>query len=174
MRCFSSPGSLPAPMCSGQDDPKGPGFPIRKSADQSLLTAPHGLSQRATSFIASRCQGIHQMPLRRLTRPPVSLGPQGLRSTASAGQNRVQILRDPDSRLRRSPENQPLKTSRSPGQACRLSMIAKLDSRCQTTLAGGASERRPPEIPSRSVASLVEVIGFEPTTSCLQSRRSPN
>ena len=66
MRCFSSPGSPPAPMYSGQDDPKGPGFPIRKSADQSLLTAPHGFSQRATSFIASRYQGIHQMPLRRL------------------------------------------------------------------------------------------------------------
>ncbi len=42
------------------------GFPIRKSADQSLLAAPHGLSQRVTSFIASQCQGIHQMPLRRL------------------------------------------------------------------------------------------------------------
>ena len=43
-----------------------PGFPIRKSMDQSLLTAPHSLSQRATSFIASQCQGIHQMPLRHL------------------------------------------------------------------------------------------------------------
>ena len=32
---------------------KGVGFPIRKSADQSLLATPHGLSQRATSFIAS-------------------------------------------------------------------------------------------------------------------------
>ena len=42
------------------------GFPIRKSTDQSLLAAPHGLSQRATSFIASQCQGIHQMPLKRL------------------------------------------------------------------------------------------------------------
>jgi hypothetical protein len=38
------------------------GCPIRKSADQSLLTAPRSLSQRATSFIASRRQGIHQMP----------------------------------------------------------------------------------------------------------------
>ena len=66
MRCFSSPGLLRVPMDSGPDDPKGPGFPIRKSADQSLLTAPHGLSQRATSFIASRCQGIHQMPLLHL------------------------------------------------------------------------------------------------------------
>ena len=31
-----------------------------------MLAAPHDLSQRATSFIASQCQGIHQMPLRRL------------------------------------------------------------------------------------------------------------
>ena len=39
------------------------GCPIRKSTDQSLLATPRGLSQRATSFIASQCQGIHQMPL---------------------------------------------------------------------------------------------------------------
>ena len=38
------------------------GYPIRKSTDQSLLTAPRGLSQPATSFFASECQGIHQMP----------------------------------------------------------------------------------------------------------------
>jgi hypothetical protein len=31
--------------------------------DQSLFAAPHGLSQRITSFIACACQGIHQMPL---------------------------------------------------------------------------------------------------------------
>ncbi len=43
-----------------------PGFPIQKSTDQSLFAAPHGLSQRITSFIASQRQGIHQMPLRRL------------------------------------------------------------------------------------------------------------
>ena len=30
--------------------------------DQSLFAAPHGLSQRTTSFIASQRQGIHQMP----------------------------------------------------------------------------------------------------------------
>jgi hypothetical protein len=34
--------------------------------DQSLFAAPHGFSQRTTSFIASQRQGIHQMPLRRL------------------------------------------------------------------------------------------------------------
>ena len=42
------------------------GFPIRRSMDQCLLAAPHSLSQRATSFIASQCQGIHEMPLKRL------------------------------------------------------------------------------------------------------------
>ena len=69
MRYFSSPGSLHYPMYSDNDDSKEPGFPIRKSADQSLFATPHGFSQRTTSFIASRCQGIHQTPLRRLINP---------------------------------------------------------------------------------------------------------
>ena len=45
----------------------GLGFPIQKSTDQRVLAPPRGLSQRATSFIASTRQGIHQMPLLRLT-----------------------------------------------------------------------------------------------------------
>ena len=45
---------------------KAPGCPIRISPDQRLLPPPRGFSQSATSFIASRCQGIHQMPLSRL------------------------------------------------------------------------------------------------------------
>ena len=40
-----------------------PGFPIRISMDQSLLTAPHGFSQLTTSFFGSWCQGIHPMLL---------------------------------------------------------------------------------------------------------------
>ena len=40
-----------------------PGCPIRKPADQSLLTAPRGLSQSSASFIASRCQGIRRAPV---------------------------------------------------------------------------------------------------------------
>ena len=47
-----------------------PGCPIRRSTDQRLLAPPRGLSQRATSFIASQCQGIHQMPLTRLIPSP--------------------------------------------------------------------------------------------------------
>ena len=42
------------------------GCPIRKSADQSFFAAPHGLSQRSTSFVASQRQGIHRTPLRHL------------------------------------------------------------------------------------------------------------
>ena len=53
-------------MNSAGDTAEAVGCPIRKSTDQSLLAAPHGLSQRAASFIASQCQGIHQMPFRRL------------------------------------------------------------------------------------------------------------
>ena len=45
------------------------GCPIRTSADQSLFAAPHGLSQRITSFIACVCQGIHQMPFSHLIIP---------------------------------------------------------------------------------------------------------
>ena len=37
------------------------GFPIRKSADQGLFTAPRSLSQLVTSFVGSQCQGIHLM-----------------------------------------------------------------------------------------------------------------
>jgi hypothetical protein len=38
------------------------GCPIRTSEDHRALAPPLGFSQRATSFIASRYQGIHQMP----------------------------------------------------------------------------------------------------------------
>jgi hypothetical protein len=39
------------------------GCPIRTPTDQRLLAAPRGFAQRATSFFASWCQGIHRMPL---------------------------------------------------------------------------------------------------------------
>jgi hypothetical protein len=39
------------------------GFPIRTSPDQSLYTAPRGLSQCPTSFFGTWRQGIHRKPL---------------------------------------------------------------------------------------------------------------
>jgi hypothetical protein len=54
-------------MDSRRDTPQcrhcGVGCPIRRSRDHRALAPPPSFSQRATSFIASRCQGIHQMPL---------------------------------------------------------------------------------------------------------------
>ncbi len=53
-------------MYSDADTAEAVGCPIQISTDQRMLAPPRGFSQRATSFIASQCQGIHQMPLRRL------------------------------------------------------------------------------------------------------------
>jgi hypothetical protein len=39
-----------------------PGFPIRASSDQRMLTAPRGLSQPTTPFIGLPCQGIPRAP----------------------------------------------------------------------------------------------------------------
>ena len=66
LRCFSSLGSLQHTMnsCAGQSEDWG--CPIRKFTDQSLFATPRNISQRTTSFIASQCQGIHQMLLSRL------------------------------------------------------------------------------------------------------------
>ena len=49
------------------------GCPIRRSSDQRVLPPPRSLSQGATSFIASRCQGIHQMPFSSLESPRSSI-----------------------------------------------------------------------------------------------------
>ena len=56
-------------MNSDRDTHRWVGCPIRIATDQRLLAAPRGFSQRATSFIASWCQGIHRMPLSRSTAP---------------------------------------------------------------------------------------------------------
>ena len=45
------------------DTARAVGCPIRRSSDHRVLPPPRSFSQGATSFVASRCQGIHQMPL---------------------------------------------------------------------------------------------------------------
>ncbi len=62
---FQFPGFASCAYVFSARYPIGVGCPIRISTDQCLLAAPHGFSQRATSFIASWCQGIHRMPLSR-------------------------------------------------------------------------------------------------------------
>ena len=65
LRCFTSP-RLTLPVLwiqTGVRRLPGVGCPIRKSPDQSVLAAPRGLSQLATSFVVFWCQGIHQLLL---------------------------------------------------------------------------------------------------------------
>jgi hypothetical protein len=57
-------------MDSAEDTLRRVGCPIRRSWDQRALASPPGFSQRATSFIASQCQGIHQMPFSSLHTAP--------------------------------------------------------------------------------------------------------
>ncbi len=64
-------------MYSDSDTVETVGCPIRKSMDQSLFAAPHGLSQRTTSFIASYRQGIHQMPFCHLIALIINAHPSG-------------------------------------------------------------------------------------------------
>jgi hypothetical protein len=86
MRYFSSPGSPPPAMDSLKDTPKGVGCPIRRSRDHRALAPPPSFSQRATSFIASRCQGIHQMPFSCSPTP----SPKAARSAAQRTEIREQ------------------------------------------------------------------------------------
>ncbi len=79
-------------MYSPNDTAEAVGCPIRKSSDQSLLAAPQGLTQPVTSFIASQCQGIHQMPFRHL----ITLNhTQGAKDRCQRSEVRYQIFDDP-------------------------------------------------------------------------------
>src|SRR5579864_7410720 len=67
------------------------GFPIRKSVDQSFFAAPHGLSQRSTSFIASQRQGIHRTPLRHLIALIINVHTLGRMHAASPIETEISI-----------------------------------------------------------------------------------
>lgn len=148
------------------------GFPIRKSTDQSVFAAPRGLSQRITSFIGCACQGIHQMPLRHLivliasaharartwqkdqlleTCPMARLGNQSCWRPLEHGHRRSTMW---------SPDKSSLydvcKTGGAPKRAANLFLQA---------------DDEPRRLRARE---MVERIGIEPMTPCLQSRCSPS
>jgi hypothetical protein len=171
-------------MYSVQDTAEAVGCPIRKSTDQGLLAAPHGLSQRAASFIASQCQGIHQMPFIRLfytyecatrRRKPT----RDQRQPARIRQRCI-VMTQPvvSPKLRRRPCRVILGHSFSShvkdpisalGQISAFSLVGYpvayllVSDMCRVTVG---------HCPSSFL--LVEADGIEPTTSCLQSTRSPN
>ena len=141
---------------SPRDTAEAVGCPIRKFPAQSLLAAPRDLSQRATSFIASQCQGIPRMPFSRLSR--------GFRARARA--RRV----NPRYSARRTLAPPPVAGRLRAGPTPDLFTMSK------RRAARAAGPRGAEWLSSRAVsrAAVVEANGIEPMTSCLQSRRSPD
>ena len=139
---------------SPSDDPEGPGFPIRKSTDQRLLAAPRSLSQRATSFVASWHQGIHQMPLRRLLEHPVTRSAKNHRA-----RQRIQMrscLNLPRPKAPRPKPERPMTAAAVSVQSSFTMSISTRDKCPETRLAigsqkpgirGQGSETRHPPIP---------------------------
>jgi hypothetical protein len=192
------------------------GFPIRKSADQSFFAAPHGLSQRSTSFIASQRQGIHRMPLRHLIALIINTHPLGSGTVrAPLKLALLQTVRPAGYRLerpacfgsfRRRAVKQPT-WQRARTSSCRdfrrgtishcpmlgdcasirdvhhdrlseRSYLFTMSDIWKSKLTHAAALRRSAMrncfLDGRAGTQLVEPIGIEPTTSCLQSTRSPN
>jgi hypothetical protein len=82
-------------MYSENDPARAGGCPIRTSLDHSLLAAPQGFSQRATSFIASWRQGIHQMPFSRSPQPFRRRTPRTAPTRATVEPHRTHPMRTP-------------------------------------------------------------------------------
>ena len=170
------------------------GFPIRKFTDQSLFAAPHDLSQRTTSFIASQRQGIHRIPLRHL----IALITNAHRSAAttrstanacasSAVQELVKALIGIIKTSFASNTSGSFAVKRSPRLRCSRGHEAgsptilrpnvfslydvRYDARRRSAHAKLFSKGR---CATGDCQRLVEPDGIEPTTSCLQSTRSPN
>ena len=174
------------------------GSPIRKSPDQSLFATPRGLSQRITSFIACACQGIHRTPLRHL----IVLIANTHLELEWAWQKDQLLETYPKVAVRQTCHVQRLsgltavnRSRTEPGyifssqfhteQAVRLSALQTCFFLVNDWFwpAGpklAASRPLSPfrlqrgSLPSSNERRLVEPDGIEPTTSCLQSRRSPS
>lgn len=180
-------------MDSGEDPAEAGGFPIRISADQSSFAAPRGFSQRTTSFIACAYLGIHRTPLWHLitlisqwpparpgARPPAARSSRRSRRAVLDHSRKTSVTRETARRPVGAPNASSLhlvakpRPGRSPAANRRLVGQALAHSALSRPLA-------PPGAPWRRVAArraatrrMVEPDGIEPTTSCLQSRRSPN
>jgi hypothetical protein len=175
------------------------GFPIRKFTDQRLFAAPRDLSQRTTSFIASQRQGIHRIPLRHLIALIIdahfSSAAKDLRFIASA----IQWARSKRPACFKYTRDvavmpRPLKKVRARGQSRRSNRMYFLFTMSDNPLAARRPVRSTNAWRSETLVwtmanpaahrssrghklgrrPLVEPDGIEPTTSCLQSTRSPN
>jgi hypothetical protein len=169
LRWFSSLGWLQVPMNSAQDYQGLPGrvspFGHRRI---SLLPTTRRFSQVATSFIASRCQGIHHTPL---VAWPKKLIPRSRCCHLElwiAKHSKARLLID---NLAVTLFHSTVKDRNSDRIATAAKNVFK------SGLAGFGLQVRlrwARGLPSSAMEYMVEMIGIEPTTSGLQSRRSPN
>ena len=170
------------------------GFPIRKSTDQSFFAAPRGLSQRSTSFIASQRQGIHQMPLSHLialiinAHAPRRCPTRSLHflQTDTDLERPVCFTRSIQRHCGQASPTMHLPTlarRRTHGDSAHpvthvtwSAWINLLFTMSDSTRAAAEACNARIHFSQRTRLSsrLVEPDGIEPTTSCLQSRRSPN
>ena len=164
-------------MDSAGDTAEAVGCPIRKPTDRSLLAAPRGLSQRAASFVASQCQGIHQMPFRRLISfscaPRAGESPQRPRPARA---HPFQMHHRPNRKTCCCQRVRPVGSS-SVTNSLHMSKIPYRPSGPVSVFS--LADIFSPWSSKATVrhlgpALLVEADGIEPTTSCLQSTRSPN
>ena len=171
------------------------GFPIRKCPDQSLFAAPRTLSQRTTSFIASQRQGIHRIPLRhlivlmnnaRFPFPARRGRPRAVRPV-SRNVNRSIVRKTsfclpntsgrPAVKLDGSSAHGP----RDRGDPCpNVFPLYNVKHPAHPPISRSPNRKLVMDEPAGQTAPLpafqrlVEPDGIEPTTSCLQSTRSPN
>jgi hypothetical protein len=185
--------SLARPPSLDQHMPEG-GFPIRKSPDQSSFATPRSLSQRTTSFIASQCQGIHRMPLRRLIALIINaLHPPPPKETAGDHTtDKTILLRIHPMPARCTPRDPapspPRRDGRNPAHN-RMNVLFTMSNnpqpehdratpaprhRRRTQIGQTTPRRTQPANPNGRQTRMVEPDGIEPTTSCLQSTRSPS
>ena len=150
---FQFPGFASAAYgFSGGSPIAGRGCPIRRSSDQSLLAAPQGLSQRATSFIASWRQGIHQMPLlsstptsdnrshtRRMRRPSAEDGSSDYLQSWASRQRSLRAARIPMPMTSLPADGRPTK-----GQRRRLADAHHRARQARTCRAAAAGISSPP------------------------------
>ena len=160
------------------------GCPIRRSAGQRLFAPHHSLSQRTTSFIASYRQGIHQMPLGHLIalisnarhfifvpEPPLE-GRPGLPTTrqgehcSERPEVEINPYRTAVAILRRAAHRR----MSAPG----VSPLYDVHYHPPADVGGGKLFSSKTVFNALSPVLVVEPDGIEPTTSCLQSTRSPS
>ena len=163
------------------------GFPIRKFTDQSLFSAPRNLSQSTTSFIASYCQGIHQTPFSRLIRSrrrkivfqsiEITLNYLGIEQMVLMSSIRT---RSPSRSvyILGKTHTDFLGNTLDVDEDATLCASCKFSLRCHRDLRLSRSLKRSKRIMvltrCKRQSGMVEPIGIEPMTPCLQSRCSPS